>query len=312
MSARHWAQIGENTFVAGIWLLYWVHRLLGRWPFRLAVYPVIGVYWLARRDLRAASLQYLERLQAATGALGHAPTWRDGLRHVGLFAETLLDKLLAVSGRYRFENVHTEGREEIYAIAGRGIGGLLVTAHLGCLEIGRAMAGHRGVFRLNILVHTRHAAQFNRLLKRLNPDQDVNLIEVTSIGPETALLLGEKVAAGEYVVIAGDRVPVFASQTVAVDFLGHRAPLPAGPWVLAALLKCPVHFLASIHEHGSYTIRFEPLADRVELPRGRREQAIADYAARYAAALTRMLERSPYDWFNFFPFWDQSDGSERS
>ncbi|MCR6701825.1 MAG: hypothetical protein NVV68_12010 [Dokdonella sp.] len=179
MSARHWAQIGENTFVAGIWLLYWVHRLFGRWPFRLAVYPVIGVYWLARRDLRAASLQYLERLQAATGALGHTPTWRDGMRHVGLFAETLLDKLLAVSGRYRFENVHTEGREEIYAIAGRGVGGLLVTAHLGCLEIGRAMAGHRGVFRLNILVHTRHAAQFNRLLKRLNPAQDVNLIEVT-------------------------------------------------------------------------------------------------------------------------------------
>lgn len=312
MSVRHWAQIGENTFVAGIWLLYWIHRLLGRWPFRLALYPVIAAYWLARGDVRAASLQYLARLQAATGALGHAPTWRDGLRHVGLFAETLLDKLLAVSGRYRFANVQTEGREEIYAIAGRGVGGLLVTAHLGCLEIGRAMAGHRGVFRLNILVHTRHAAQFNRLLKRLNPDQDVNLIEVTAIGPETALLLGEKVAAGEYVVIAGDRVPVFASQTVQVDFLGHPAPLPAGPWVLAALLKCPVHLLACIHEHGSYTIRFEPLADRVELPRGRRGEAIADYASRYVAALTGMLKRSPYDWFNFFPFWDQTNGSDRT
>lgn len=306
MSNQHWAEMGETTSVAGIWLLYWVHRVFGRWPFRICVYPAVALHWLLRPDLRAHSQQYLQRVEAATGAIGHAPTARDSLRHVALFAESLLDKLLAASGRYRFVGVTTEGRDLLYADASQGIGGVLVTSHMGCLEIGRAMAEQRGVLRLNILVHTRHAARFNRLLRRLDPHSDVNLIEVTEIGPQTAVVLADKVAAGEYVVIAGDRVPVFAGQTIDVDFLGYPAPFPSGPWILASLLRCPVWFMGCIHEGSSYTIRFTRLADRVILPRGRRAEAIAEYAQAYLAELTALLRRSPYDWFNFFPFWDQT------
>lgn len=307
MKARHWAQMGESTFVLGIWLLYWVHRLLGRWPFRLCLYPVVTVHWLARPLVRESSLEYLARLESATGVLGKQPGWRESLRHVAAFAETMLDKLLAVSGRYRFEHVRTEGREEFYEVAKGGRGGVIVTAHMGCLELCRAMAEKRGEVKLNILVHTRHAEQFNRVLKRLNPENDFRLMEVTDMGPATAVALNERVAAGEFVVIAGDRIPVSASQTVSVDFLGHPAPFPVGPYVLAALLKCPLYLLGCIHEGRGYTIRFECLAERVELPRGRREAALSGYARLYAERLTALLKRSPLDWFNFFPFWIQTN-----
>ncbi|KFA91445.1 acyltransferase [Archangium violaceum] len=306
MRTRHWAEMGESTFVAGIWLLYWIHRLLGRWPFRLCLYPVVTVHWLARPLVRQASLQYLERMEATTGALGRRPGWRDSLRHVALFAETMLDKLLAVSGRYRFEQVRTEGRESFYEAAKAGKGGVIITAHMGCLELCRAMAERRGEVKLNVLVHTRHAEQFNRLLKRLNPDSDLRLMEVSELGPATAVALNERVAAGEFVVIAGDRVPVNSNQTVSVGFLDHPAPFPVGPYVLAALLKCPLYLLGCIHEGPGYTIRFECLAERVELPRGRREAALSGYAQHYAERLTALLKRSPLDWFNFFPFWDQA------
>ncbi|MCX7208124.1 MAG: acyltransferase [Proteobacteria bacterium] len=303
---QHWADIGENTFIAGIWLLFWVHKLLGRWPFRLCLYPVIAAQWACRPALRHASMQYLQRIQAATGALGHAASWRDSLKHLALFAETMLDKLLAVSGRYRFDGVTTAGREAFYAAAEQGLGGIIITAHLGCLELCRAMAEDTGKIRLNILVHTRHAKQFNQLLKRLNPDNDLQLIEVSEVGPATAVLLSEKIAAGEYVVIAGDRIPVFASQTVRADFLGHSAPFPVGPYILASLLKCPLYLLGCIHEGRGYHIHFETLASRVILPRGQRQDAMEGYAAQYAQALTALLKRSPYDWFNFFAFWDQT------
>lgn len=304
--SRHWADIGESTSVGGIWLLYHLHRWFGRWPFRIALLPVVVGHWLASPALRGASRQYLERVELATGAIGQPPSPRHSLRHVVLFAESLLDKLLAISGRYRFTNVRTEGREALYEAAAAGIGGVLVTAHLGCLEIGRAMAEQRGQVRLNILVHTRHAQRFNRLMQRLDPDSDVNLIEVTAIGPETAIDLSERVARGEYVVIAADRVPVFASQTVDVDFLGHPAPFPSGPWVLASLLRCPVWFMGCIHEGDGYAIRFERLAERVVLPRAARHEAIQALATRYVAEVTALLRRSPYDWFNFYRFWDQT------
>ncbi|MBV8657177.1 MAG: acyltransferase [Burkholderiales bacterium] len=302
---RHWADIGESTFVLGIWVLYWVHRLLGRWPFRLCIYPVVLGFWFGKPALRAASRQYLQRLQAATGALGHAPTFRDNLHHVALFAETILDKLLAVSSRYRFDHVRIEGREAIAAALDTGQGGMIVTAHIGCLELCRALAERRTAIRLNILVHTRHAERFNALLRRLNPDVAVNLIEVSEVGPATAVALAEKVEAGEFVVIAGDRVPVHSDKTVNVPFLGLDAPFPVGPYVLASLLKCPLYMLGCIHESNGYTIRFDLLAEQVVLPRGRREAAMAEYAQRYAQILTDLLRRSPYDWFNFFAFWDQ-------
>lgn len=302
----HWAAMGETTFVVGIWVLYGVHRVLGLWPFRVCVYPVVFAQWWLRPRIRRASREYLLRLQLATGALGHKPGWRDTMRHMLLFAETLLDKLLAVSGRYPFDRVQTVGREQIYRASLSGKGGLIVVAHMGCLEVCRAMAEQRNTLKLNVLVHTRHATEFNRILKRLNPSNEVNLIEVTDINPATALLLSEKITQGEYVVVAGDRIPVFSSKTVVTDFLGHPAPLPIGPYVLAGLLKCPLFFLGCIHSATGYAVHFELLAQQVLLPRGGRQEAMEQYAALYVRALTTQIVRSPFDWFNFFPFWEQT------
>ena len=79
-AAPHWADIGESTSVAGVVFLCWVHRWFGRWPFRLCVWPVVLCHWLTNGVARRASLQYLQRLQQHTGALGHAPRRRDSLR----------------------------------------------------------------------------------------------------------------------------------------------------------------------------------------------------------------------------------------
>lgn len=168
------------------------------------------------------------------------------------------------------------------------------------------MEQSKGLLRLNVLVHTQHAEKFNRVLKRLNPANDLKLIEVTEVGPATAVLLAAKIAAGEFIAIAGDRIPVSASKTVDAVFMGHAAPFPVGPYVLAHLLQCPLFTLGCIHEGDGYRLHFKQLAERVHLPRGQRDLAITAYAQRYADTVTELLVQSPYDWFNFFPFWDQS------
>jgi predicted LPLAT superfamily acyltransferase len=304
-AARHWAEIGESTFVLGILLLFWIHRLFGRWLFRVCLWPVVFGHWVARSSVRAASLDYLNRIERATGAIGHAPGALDSLRHVNLFAESLLDKLLSISGRYRPDALRLRGNESIDAAAHGRRGGVIVTAHMGCLELVRDVAERRTGVRLNILVHTGHAQQFNRLLRRLNPRADLNFIETTDVDPATAVMLDARVAAGEFVVIAGDRVPVKLSQTVDVEFLGELAPFPVGPYVLASLFKCPLYLLACVHEGGGYCAHFEVLAEEVMLPRNARAEALVEYASRYTKALTEVLARSPYDWFNFYLFWDQ-------
>lgn len=303
--AVHWAQIGESTFVLGMWVLYYVYRLLGRWPFLLCLYPVVAYYWLSRPLARRSSLQYLQRLQASHGIWKHAPGWRHSMRHFGVFAQVILDKLLALTGRYRTDKVRFEGRQPLVELLEQGKGAIVVTAHMGCIELCQAIAKQRTKLRLNVLVHTRHAEQFNRLLQRLVPDSGVRLLQVSEFSAATAMVLAERVAQGEFIAIAGDRVPVHDSKITQAQFLGHVAPFPTGPYVLSALLKCPLYFMGCVHEGDGYAVEFVPLATQVQLPRARREEALAQYAGLYAQQLERMLCKAPYDWFNFFPFWEQ-------
>ena len=290
--SKHWASIGEGTFVGGVWLLYWIHRLTGRAVFRICLAPVVLVHWLSRPAVRAASLQYLQRLQASQGVFARPPG-------------PMLDKLLAVAGRFPAERVIQRGRASVRQAVQSGQGGVIVTAHLGCLELCRVMAGSVAQMKLNVLVHTKHAQAFNQVLRRLNPSDAVQLIEVSEISAPMAMLLAQKVAAGEFVAIAGDRVPLTHSKTVWVNFLGHPAPLPVGAYVLAALFKCPLFLMGCVHEPRGYGVYFETLAEQVVLPRKTRDEALQSYAQSFADALATLLRRSPYDWFNFFPFWDQ-------
>ncbi len=52
---RHWAAINEVSFVAGMRLLFWIFRVLGRWPFRVVLYPVLCWYLLAAPRARRGS-----------------------------------------------------------------------------------------------------------------------------------------------------------------------------------------------------------------------------------------------------------------
>lgn len=303
--SAHWAQMGESTFVGGMWLLYQVHRLLGRWPFLACLYPVVLYYWATRRVARASSLQYLQRLQTAFGTLGGVPGWRHSLRHFLVFAQVILDKTLAMTGRYRSENIVFLGREPLLDLLRRGQGAVVVTAHLGCIELCQCMARQQPGLKLNILVHTQHALRFNRLMQRLSPDSGVQLLQVSEFDAAMAMVLADKVARGEFIAIAGDRVPVQGGRTVRIPFLGHDAAFPVGPYVIAALLKCPLFFMGCIHAGPGYAVTFHPLAEQVLLPRGQREQALTDYARGFVQQLELLLQRAPYDWFNFFPFWAQ-------
>jgi predicted LPLAT superfamily acyltransferase len=160
-------------------------------------------------------------------------------------------------------------------------------------------------FRLTALVHTAHAERFNRLIRRLDAGSRVELLQVTDLGPADAVKLAERVARGEFIAIAGDRVPLRGGRSVVAPFLGHDAPFPIGAYVLGSALRCPVFTMACTHDGDGYEVRLEAFADRIVLPRGSRDAALAGYAAQFSAWMERQVRLSPYDWFNFYPFWDQ-------
>jgi predicted LPLAT superfamily acyltransferase len=277
-------------------------RVLGRPVMLPVVHLVARYFFLFGRRAREASLDYLRRVQAQVPGAGLAPTWRHSYRHFRAFGTAILDKIDTWSGRMRYEDVTFEQREE-QTRAARGARGVVVFgSHLGNLEVLRALGTLGSRVKLNVLVHTRHADYFNRILA-LSGASNVELVQVTSFDPTTAFSLREKVDRGEWVVITGDRVPVHGSRTVDVDFLGGRAPLPIGPYIIAGLLQCPVHLLFCLRHDGRNHVYFESFAEAIEWTRPTRDAVLATHAQRFANRLEHYVRVAPLQWFNFYPFW---------
>ena len=153
-----------------------------------------------------------------------------------------------------------------------------------------------------MLVHTRHSKSFNQVLRMAGATQ-VELIQVAELSAATALMLKSRIDQGEWVVIAGDRVPVHGGRTVDVQLLGGTAPLPVGPYVLASVLECPVHLLFCLRRPTGYRVYFELFCTQVRWQRSQRDAIIADLAQRFAARLEHYVLMEPLQWFNFYPFW---------
>ncbi|MGH7838169.1 MAG: glycosyltransferase family 2 protein, partial [Candidatus Binataceae bacterium] len=188
--------------------------------------------------------------------------------------------------------------------SGRGI--LLIVSHLGNIELSRALLDEGQRSRIKILVHTVHAENFARVLREFRPAAMADTIQVTEMNPGAMITLEEAIARGDWVAIAGDRIPVRGDERISIaPFLGGDAPFPQGPYVLAHLLECPVYLMFCIRQNGAYALYFEIFAERITLPRRDRESAIAGWAARYAARLESFCQIDPFQWYNFFDFWQQ-------
>lgn len=300
-SAWHWASINEVSFVAGMRFLFWVFKVCGRWPFRIFLYPVLAWYVLTKPAPRRASMAYLQRMNAYSKV---AQGWTGVLQHFAAFAENILDKMLLWGGLFDERKVKYVGQEEMHVQVTQKRGGLIVCSHLGNLEMCRVLSRRFPEVKLTVLVHTKHAQAFNRMLAKLDPESQMNLLQVTEMTPATAMLLADKIAEGGFVVIAGDRIPVAPQPRVAVaSFLGQDAAFPVGPYVLASVLQCPVYLLFSLQMDGVPQVCFELLREAIRLPRKGRDEALRSVIAEYAARLEYYAVRAPLQWFNFYDFW---------
>ena len=145
-----------------------------------------------------------------------------------------------------------------------------------------------------------------KFLEQACPEAVENLIQVDTLGPDSVVRLQEKIAAGEWIAMVADRTSTSnEARAVFSQFLGDPAAFPEGPFILAALLRCPVYLLFCLKVDGGYEAWVEPFADPLELPRKTREDELRSAVARFAQRLEQQCLTAPYQWFNFFDFWQK-------
>ncbi|QFS61167.1 glycosyltransferase [Pantoea dispersa] len=314
----HWAATPERRGQWGLRFMLWLYQRAGRLPFILLLWPVVAVYWLSGRAARAASQQWLTRVQAVAHQQQIAlPQPLSSYRHFLRFGNSMLDKVASWRGDLQWgRDIDFAPGAETVIRAAEGKGQLILASHLGDIEACRAMAKQVSGLVINALVFTDNAQRFRAVLESIAPQAGVNLLPVSDIGPDTAILLQQKLDAGEWVAIVGDRTAVQRQRggerrVVWSEFMGQPAPFPQGPFVLAAALRCPVLLMFALRQQDKLRVHCEAFADPLPLPRNGRQQALQAAVDRYAARLQHHALLAPLDWFNFYDFWALPEEEQR-
>jgi len=307
--SNHWSEITERGSSVGLFALLQVYKILGHRFCSVIVAIVVAYFFISNSKSRHASLKYLNKVyQSNASNLTPPPNFWTAYKHFLNFGLSSLDKVSSWAGKVKRGSVQFDQSNILINHAQNKQGAIIVSAHLGNIELSRALAENIDEVTMNALVFTQHAQIFNNALNKINPDYKNHLIQVNDMGPETSIMLKNKIDAGEMVVVMGDRTAVNSnSRNCPIDFFDEPALFSQGPIILASLMKCPLYLMLCIKEQDGYHIHLELISDIIHLSRKNRQQDIEKYLHLYVNRLEFYCKKNPLQWFNFFDFWKSSN-----
>lgn len=298
-ASADWASSPERGSLTLLRMMTFVSLRLGRPVGRFILRFIAAYFFLFAPSARPHSLAYLRTV------LGRAPRARDRFRQVHAFASVILDRLYLVNERYHLFDVTLEGEALMEAQLRSGQGALLMGAHFGSFEILSAIGRRQPGLRVAMAMYQANAHKLTAMLQAVNP---ANRAEIIGLGQLHAMLrIREWLDGGGFVGILGDRT--FRSEPgIVVPFFGRPALFPLGPMRLAALLRRPVFFMLGIYRGANrYHALFAPLADFTHTEPAEREAAVEAAIRHFAALLEQHCRSDPYNWFNFYDFWQGAE-----
>jgi len=299
-----WIRHRERGSSALLRIMAFLSLRLGRRLSRGVLYGIAVYFFLFAPAARRHSRRYL-RL-----ALGREPGARDRFRQILSFATTIHDRVYLVNERYETFHITLEGEALMRAQSESGRGALLMGAHMGSFEVMHSLGRRQSGLHVAMAMYEENARKINAILAAINPKLRPDIVPLGHI--DAMLKIAQRLNHGAFVGVLGDRTlgdePVHA-----VTLLGERAYLPTGPMRAAAILRCPVYFMAGLYRgKNHYHVVFERVADFSEAPVGPRSAAVRAAVERYAAVLDKYCRSDPYNWFNFFDFWGAQPGAARA
>jgi predicted LPLAT superfamily acyltransferase len=294
--ADRWATLPERGTPTSLRVIAWIAAHIGRWGARLLLYPITFYFVITARSARRTSYEYLKRLR------GESARWWHVFRHFHCFAATILDRVYLLRGDFERFGITVHGKEIVHCQIESRKGSILLGSHLGSFELLRALGVMQRSFSLKVLMDPLHNQNITRFFDALN--REIAATVIAPDRPDTLLRVKESLDAGCFVGMLGDRVSG-GDKTTRCQFLNAPATFPAGPVLLAAMMRCPVILFFGLYRGGNrYEIYFEHFADEIDLDRVRRTENIQLWMQRYAERLEHYSRLAPYNWFNFYPFWD--------
>lgn len=298
-----WEDVPERGSLLGMRSLLLLARLFGYAPGALCALSVAAFHWMGNPRSRRASALYLARVGALPANASMPARWAATLRHHASFALNLYDRIWLWMGREDLFRIERSGQDIVLSLQGKGA--LLVGAHVGSFDLLRVIS-EASPARVHAVMYPESGAKFLRLLNSVNPKASVSAILLDG-SIEQVFELQALIDKGDLVALMADRQTPGSTRerTVEVPFLGAAAHFPVQAWRLAAILGCPVVLVSAVRDGWrSYRASAVEFSPRLEIPRKGREEALRTVVGRFSRELEGLCSAYPYQWFNFFDFWE--------
>ena len=301
-----WNTIAERGSLAGMRFTLWIYRRFGLGLATALAWPVVAYFVLTDAGGRRASRRYLERLAAWAGPRSPVPArprLSNTFRHYWEFGLSILDRLHLWAGGADFQ-VQFPGRHYLQPLLDEKRGAILLGAHLGSFDVLRVL-GARHEVPVNVLMSRGHASRINSVFRAAFAGVDTHVIELQPGSPASIFTLRACLERGQFVAILGDRVSLGPrSRAVHLQFLGHPAAFPSGPFRLASRLGSPVYFMVAVRRgRAAYEVFVDQLSEGGEVSPADQDGRARELMEAYVHRLESYCLRAPYQWFNFYDYW---------
>lgn len=314
----HWSQ--KNEFGKKNWQFLFFRSLVCKcpWPITSVIVATITFfYFIVAKTEREISRDYLNRV-FNKAQRKKASLW-DIYKHFVSFSFSMVEKI-SYSDESKPLDVIEEMNDDLPKLVeelNQGKGACLVCSHLGNIEILRALAHENQThasrsFKVIPVMDLSGTAQFNSILKELNPSLMSEIVDANSIGTDTIIWMKEQIQQGNLVVIAGDRTSAHTShRSIKVPFLGNEAAFPIGSFLLVSLLSSSIYYAFALRKNDLRLFsKCEMHIQKTNLSqnysRKERDEHLKKMALEYAEILGNLCLKHPYQWYNFYKFWKKN------
>jgi predicted LPLAT superfamily acyltransferase len=300
--AAAWLRNPERSNMLMLRMMSWISLRLGRTVGRVVLRLIAGYFVMFAPASRAASRDYLDRV------LQRRVRWLDIYRHFFCFASTIHDRIYLLNQRFDLFEIEVYGEQLVQDSLAERPGLFLIGAHMGSFEAIRALGRKRPGLKVAMAMYEENARKINEMLAAINPAASQDVIAMGNL--DSMMKINEHLNRGTVVGMLGDRT--LGDVGCPATLLGGLASLPLGPFRMAAILRRPTFFMVGLYlGKNRYEIHFEKIADFSHIAPGQRQAEIQHAMKRYAELLEKYCVHAPYNWFNFFKFWQAGPTSTK-
>jgi len=214
-----------------------------------------------------------------------------------IFGQTIIDKVAISFGLGNKFTYNHDGGEVIKELLKNKKGGILISAHVGNFEIAEYFFSEIDEFsQINLVTTDNEHRAIKDYLESISIKSSIKFIIIKE-DMSHIFSINNALNNNELICITGDRY-FEGSKILSEELLGKKANFPAGPFLLGSRLKVPVIFVYVMRETNKH---YHLYAIEAKF----KHKDAQDLLKKYTESMEKILQKYPYQWFNYFDFWNE-------